>query len=125
MSEAVSILALQYPDLILIGVNPPVSEASNRLCCKLTHEVVDIRYPLQRSRAGQAEGLVNEQNLPGNFALGQPAYLPFPDHVNRFVTCNRPLRPAEGSKSLFVSNSPFNSAVVVRRQLNHPAADDN
>ena len=74
---------------------------------------VDIGYPLQRSRVGQAEGLVNEQNVPGNVALGQPSYLPFPDHVNRFVTCNRPLRPAKGSKSLFVNDPSFNGAVVL------------
>ena len=59
------------------------------------------------------EDLMHESNLAGDVALFQPSYLPFSDHVHRFVSRNRVECPADRSEPKARNDPLLDEAVIL------------
>jgi hypothetical protein len=60
-----------------------------------------------------AEDLMNETNVAGYIALGQPSHLPFFDHVHGFISGYRIYCPLHGAEPEAGHDPLFDESVVL------------
>lgn len=75
--------------------------------------VVSSEVPNRGGLHCQSEQLISEAILAANVLGTHPPRLPFPDHVQRFVPLDRPLRRLKFPKTLLRFHPSFDGSMIL------------